>query len=75
MKASQIHRKAIMYANVMMANDEVVSNYLFADDTFLYIVGSDLPTMCRQMSEDLQSLLQYCQGNKLKVHPKNFNAC
>jgi ribonuclease P/MRP protein subunit RPP40 len=45
---------------------------LFADDTFLYIVGSDLPTMCRQINEDLQRLLQYCQGNKLKVDLEKF---
>jgi hypothetical protein len=28
--------------------------------------------MCRQINEDLQKLLQYCQGNKLKVHLEKF---
>jgi tetraacyldisaccharide-1-P 4'-kinase len=28
--------------------------------------------MCSQMNEDLQGLLQFCQGNKLKLHPEKF---
>jgi hypothetical protein len=45
---------------------------LFTDDTLLYLEGNDFETMCIEFNEDLQSILKFCEGNKLKTHPDKF---
>jgi hypothetical protein len=62
----------IAYINDIVSIVKYCKLNLFTDDTLIYIVGSDLPLMCKQMNEDLQILLKYCQGNKLKTHPEKF---
>ena len=55
----------IIYINNIRASLSHTQHLLYADDTTLYISGTDLNTLQHEMNSDLQSIHNWCQHNSL----------
>ena len=58
----------LVYANDLPACLNHSQNVLFADDTTLFIAGSNLDTLYSNMNDDLTKLNEWCAANSLKIN-------
>ena len=60
-----------IYVNDLQWSVKNAKHVLYADDTTLYVVGSDLGELCNLMNKELCNLSEWFKANKLALNVKN----
>ena len=58
----------LLYINDLASVSEFCFSVLFADDTNMFITGKDMNVLCRQLNEDLRTIQEWLQCNKLSLN-------
>ena len=63
----------LIYVNDIQNLFKHSKHFLYADDTVIYLSGTDINDVVHKLQADLLSFSKWCNGNKLTVNTKKLN--